>query len=145
MLFSSKGFTKEEIQFILSVLNDERSWDVGFEYNPETYDVFIEKATNEKILRLFKDFPLLHGLSITDRRKSPIKIYFNKSNWDRIPEKSGYLHLRDYRIYLILHEFGHALGYGHAKCLQKNGPAPVMMQQTLGTGKCFPHPWVKKI
>jgi hypothetical protein len=47
-------------------------------------------------------------------------------------------------VYLILHEFGHALGHGHEKCEGSGKPAHVMMQQTLGTGLCYPDPWVIK-
>jgi hypothetical protein len=52
-----------------------------------------------------------------------------------------------YRVYLINHEDGHALGHQHAHQCLPGGLAPVMMQQTIGlksaaTGKmCRANPW----
>ena len=54
-----------------------------------------------------------------------------------------------YRQYLVSHEFGHGLGYGHEFCLRPGTLAPVMMQQTGGIGAClangWPHPTVGNI
>jgi hypothetical protein len=55
--------------------------------------------------------------------------------------------LHAYRIYMINHEDGHALGHLHAHECLSNGLAPAMMQQTFGlvsaaTGKmCQANPW----
>jgi hypothetical protein len=55
--------------------------------------------------------------------------------------------LNAYRVYLINHEDGHALGHMHAHQCLPGGLAPVMMQQTLGlrsaaTHKmCEANPW----
>ena len=48
--------------------------------------------------------------------------------------------LRDYRHLVVNHETGHWLGHGHAGC-PGSGPAPVMMQQSKGTGGCSFNPW----
>ena len=48
--------------------------------------------------------------------------------------------LRDYRHMVVNHETGHWLGRGHAGC-PGSGPAPVMMQQSTGTGGCSFNPW----
>ena len=48
--------------------------------------------------------------------------------------------LRDYRHLVVNHETGHWLGRGHVGC-RGHGPAPVMMQQSKGTGGCRFNPW----
>lgn len=50
------------------------------------------------------------------------------------------LSLRDYRHLVVNHETGHWLGQGHATC-NRPGRAPVMMQQSKGTGRCRFNPW----
>jgi hypothetical protein len=54
--------------------------------------------------------------------------------------------LAAYRLYVINHEVGHALGNDHVQCPRKGALAPVMMQQTLGVstpgvGACRPNPY----
>lgn len=51
------------------------------------------------------------------------------------------LPLRDYRHLVVNHETGHWLGYGHASCARRGALAPVMMQQSKGTGGCRFNPW----
>ena len=48
---------------------------------------------------------------------------------------------RDYRHLVVNHETGHWLGRGHASCPPGGGKAPVMMQQSKGTGRCRLNPW----
>ena len=47
---------------------------------------------------------------------------------------------RDYRHLVVNHETGHWLGRAHAGC-HRRGRAPVMMQQSKGTGRCRFNPW----
>lgn len=47
--------------------------------------------------------------------------------------------LRDYRHMVVNHETGHWLGLGHVSC--RGVRAPVMMQQSKGTGGCRFNPW----
>jgi hypothetical protein len=49
--------------------------------------------------------------------------------------------LEEYRTMVVNHETGHWLGFGHAPCGGSSQPAPVMMQQSKGTGACAPNPW----
>lgn len=49
--------------------------------------------------------------------------------------------LASYRTYVINHETGHRLGFGHVGCPRAGSKAPVMHQQTLGLGGCKANPW----
>lgn len=65
------------------------------------------------------------------------QIWLNYERWMGGAEASKQP-LERYRQYMVSHEMGHSLGYDHVKC-PGSGPAPVMMQQTLGIGKCSPN------
>ena len=72
--------------------------------------------------------------------KSKPRIYIDDQNWLNGVEASK-LTLPQYRQYVILHEFMHALGYDHQECNEKtavNGVCPIMTQSTRGCGsyKC---------
>ena len=140
MKFKAHGFTEHELFFMQEVLDDERAWRVKFQRVDKNPDFLIFKTPGKVIDESYP--PHIRGLSVCDRAEKPWKIHFRKENWDAIPAPSGYTSLAAYRVYVILHEFGHILGHGHARCL-KPGPAPVMMQQTVGTGVCYPDPWVQ--
>jgi Protein of unknown function (DUF3152) len=73
------------------------------------------------------------------------RVVINDSRWVRgDPAYVG--DLDAYRIYMINHEDGHALGHMHAHECLSNGLAPAMMQQTIGlkatSGQlCQANPW----
>jgi hypothetical protein len=74
------------------------------------------------------------------------RVVLNVARWVR--GATAYVgDLTTYRIYMINHEDGHALGHEHAHECLANGLAPVMMQQTIGlksavTGSlCQANPW----
>lgn len=74
------------------------------------------------------------------------RVLLNVARWVR--GATSYVgDLAAYRVYMINHEDGHALGHRHAHQCLPGGLAPVMMQQTFGlksavTGRnCGANPW----
>ncbi|HEY6740707.1 MAG TPA: DUF3152 domain-containing protein, partial [Actinopolymorphaceae bacterium] len=82
--------------------------------------------------------PLDTGGEVSCRQQD--RVVFNAKRWAvGVPDFGG--DVDTYRSYLVNHEVGHALGEGHSECTTPGGPAPVMMQQTKGVGRCRPNPW----
>lgn len=69
-------------------------------------------------------------------------VIINQTRWQTASPawNSAGRSLRDYRHLVVNHETGHWLGHGHRGCAG-SGPAPVMMQQSKGTGGCSFNPW----
>ncbi len=67
-------------------------------------------------------------------------VAINAKRWTEGAEAYGG-DLDSYRIYVINHEVGHALGRPHEQCPHPGALAPVMLQQTLGLEGCRANPW----
>jgi hypothetical protein len=88
-----------------------------------------------------KDFypdgrPIRFSITLTKNRPD---VYIDGNNWLYGVKDSG-LTLEQYKQYVILHEFGHALGYDHQPCNSStavNGVCPVLYQSTRGCPKGF--------
>ena len=94
-----------------------------------------------KLIRLCNPTTLKHEGCKDDELSCAIlggdMIWLNANRWMHGAEASK-LPLEQYRQYMVSHEMGHSLGYDHVKC-PGSGPVPVMVQQTLGIGKCSPN------
>lgn len=67
-------------------------------------------------------------------------VYINEDRWVHgVPTWT--LGLDAYRHYVVNHEVGHFLGFGHASCPGAGRPAPVMMQQSKGSAPCADRVW----
>ncbi|SDE24747.1 Protein of unknown function [Blastococcus fimeti] len=64
----------------------------------------------------------------------------NLARWaTAVPDYEG--DIATYRLYVVNHEVGHALGNGHEPCPGAGQVAPVMQQQTLGLEGCTKNAW----
>jgi hypothetical protein len=64
----------------------------------------------------------------------------NLARWaTAVPDYQG--DIATYRLYVVNHEVGHALGNGHQPCPGPGQVASVMQQQTLGLDGCLKNAW----
>ncbi len=119
------------------VLFDRRSWPGTFErvdHGPVDFHVILASPGSTDRLCL----PLETAGSYSCYQDG--NAVLNSMRWKRGASTYGN-DLRRYRIYMINHEVGHAIGNGHATCGGSGEKAPVMMQQTKGVAPCVPNPW----
>ena len=126
---------------ISGILNDPRGWstveDKSFQIvNSEDADLNIVFAKPETVDELC--YPLQTNGIYSCRNEKNVVI--NMFRWLSGAKDFG-TDLSTYRIYLINHEVGHYLGWGHSDCPSDNALAPVMMQQSKSTNGCIPNGW----
>jgi ssRNA-specific RNase YbeY (16S rRNA maturation enzyme) len=129
---------------IAGVLNDQRSWRGSGRWRFE-----LVSGSDQAELHAYIVTP-----GTTDRLCAPLqtrgevscqngnRIVLNAKRW-QLGAKSYGTDLTNYRRYLVNHEFGHYLGYGHVKCPGRGQLAPIMLQQTKGLDGCRKNPWVQ--
>ncbi|MDA9712332.1 DUF3152 domain-containing protein [Acidimicrobiaceae bacterium] len=128
-------------KLIASILNDSRGWikvtEKEFQLvdNVESEFEFIF-ASPEKTDELC--YPLETNGIYSCRNEQQIIINFFRWVNGAIDFGSD---LETYRLYLINHEVGHILEWGHVGCPKEGALAPVMMQQSKSTMGCEPYGW----
>lgn len=122
--------------FVTAYLNDPDGWSTkGYSFEPvsSNQDVLI-RLSSPKTVEEKCGVP--SNLSCAELNGK--HMYLNADRWFH-GSKASKLNLEDYRQYMVSHEIGHILGFDHASCPCVGCKAPIMMQQTLGIGKCNPN------
>ena len=128
-------------KLINSILNDSRGWKNITEkdfllVDEENADFTFIFASPEKTDELCA--PLETNGIYSCRNEEQVVI--NYFRWENGAADFG-TDLKTYRLYLINHETGHILGWGHTGCPKEGAIAPVMMQQSKTTDGCQPYGW----
>jgi hypothetical protein len=127
---------------IQAILSDRRSWvgdgDWRLELvsDPASADFTIYLATPGTVDRYCWPLRTFGRVSC----QAGNRVMLNAWRWARGADAYG-KDVGAYRQYLVNHEVGHRLGHYHLGCPGKGKRAPVMMQQTKGTGSCKSNPW----
>jgi hypothetical protein len=137
---------------VVSTLTDPRSW-AGHgvalqrvDSGPADFHVTLTSAMTVRNLCGY-DVPVETSCYAQAGAASDVnRVVLNIARWTR--GATAYVgDLAAYRIYMINHEDGHALGHLHAHQCLPGGLAPVMMQQTFGLRSaadgqlCEANPW----
>ena len=135
----------EAARIIAGVLNDKRSWRgsgrVRFELvsgdseRAELHAYIVTPGTTDRLCA-----PLATRGEVSCQNGD--RVVLNAKRWQLGAEAYG-RDLANYRRYLVNHEFGHYIGYGHVDCPGRGKLAPVMLQQTKGLDGCRKNPWVE--
>jgi len=132
---------------VMSSLSDHRSWtgtgQLALQRVASGAVDFHVALTSSMTVRRFCGYDLPIETSCFDA--SHRLVVLNVARWVRGAQVYA-SDLATYRIYAVNHEVGHALGHNHAHDCLKNGLAPAMMQQTIGSrtasGRiCQANPW----
>ena len=126
---------------LLKILNDPRGWSTiankKFQFTSfEKSDFEIIFATPNTVDELCA--PLATNGIYSCRREN--KVVLNYFRWLAGAKDFG-TDLATYRLYLVNHEVGHMLGWGHTDCPAEGALAPLMMQQSKSTNGCRPYGW----
>ena len=136
----TRGFVVSDLDVFRIVaaaaLNDPRGWSLGgslyFDEVPDLGQFRLVLATPDQVAAADPTCEALWSCRVGD------DVLINEERW-RLGSLGYARPIWDYRAYLVNHEVGHWLGLGHTMCA--SGPAPVMVQQSKGTGACTPTVW----
>ena len=132
---------------ISSILNDERGW-TGYQDNsfqlvsdPDQADFTIYVGSAGTVDELCQPDDT-RGL--VDCRNGN-RVALNVDRWlFAAPPYAGQT-VDAYRTYLVNHEVGHYIGFGHVPCPGAGQPAPIMLQQTIDLQGCVPAWWPAEV
>jgi uncharacterized protein DUF3152 len=138
---------------VQSVLSDPRSWaghqNVALQrVSSGPADIHVTLTSSMTVRKICGyDVPIETSCFLPAASAQGVnRVVLNDARWVRgDPAYVG--DLASYRIYMINHEDGHALGHQHAHECLSDGLAPVMMQQTIGLRSavsgalCQANPW----
>lgn len=141
---TSLGLDADELaRQVHAILTDPRGW-TGFQGNQNSFELVSDQAQAD--LDLYVTSP-----TSTDKLCAPLRTNrtWNCQNGKRVIVNSDrwlymtptYTDLFEYRAYLINHEVGHFIGFGHANCSKEGANAPVMLQQSMRLQGCKPNAW----
>lgn len=136
------GFDLDEVALqVEAALHDDRSWVATRTLeqvdDPAAARIRVVLATPDTVDRLCAQVGLrtVGIYSCWNGRFAAL----NAWRWEVGAE--GFDDMLTYRRYLVNHEFGHGLGYGHVGCPSPGASAPVMMQQSKTLDGCTANGW----
>ncbi|GAA1600458.1 DUF3152 domain-containing protein [Actinoplanes couchii] len=152
-----KGSGEDVAEFTAQVratLEDERSWSGSGDLRLQMvagsdkadFTVYLATRTTTGRMCLQGGTNVtIGGVPFTSCRTTG-KAIINLDRWRKssTPYLEAEIGLAEYRRYVINHEVGHELGHRHENCPKANGPAPVMVQQTLTLRGCKPYSWPRR-
>lgn len=136
---------------LTTTLGDPRSWIGGRQVRLQQvppavgadFAIFLATPdTTRKMCAAAGVNTVFNGESFTSCRTFG-RVILNYARWMRsVPDYvTASIPLEVYRQYVINHEVGHEVGYGHELCPGIGRVAPVMQTQTLGLRGCTANPW----
>ena len=136
-IFDSTKYNKFKQEVIEIIKNSDWNNYTKLIYSDDNPDITIKLTENKDITLNNEKYPdgtPIKFSTTTQGKNTKPFIDINADNWIYGVKQSG-LTLDEYKIYIINHELGHALGYDHQKCDKKtveNGRCPIMYQSTRG-------------
>ena len=157
-----EGTTDKQMKIVKNCMYDRRGWKSrGYRFVPArgTADITFYFMKPTHMDSMFGHHERLRGLSVTATTPNGTSdVYFHLGNWNRPPAafKSSSHRRTRYRMYLVNHEIGHALGFNHVtadtvaqhaakqrRSTQPTPSCPIMLQQSKMTlPLCRNNPYV---